>query len=161
MIRLKISNEHRIDTIFILALLVLFAMTSFLVVAIGAKQYQSIADNMTANYETRTITAYLQEKINQSDCSDVLTICTIGNSDALKLTQKIQEQSYDTYIYAYDGYLWEITVSSLTAVAPGNGQKIIETGHWEIEEFPGNLFCFHITDTAGDTYPLYVSLNSK
>ncbi len=161
MIQLKTTNEHRVDTIFILALLVLFAMTSFLLVAIGAKQYQSIADNMTSNYETRTITAYLQEKMNQSDSSDTIAICTVGDSDALKLTQRIKEQQYETYIYAYDGYLWEITVSSLTAVAPGNGQKIIETDNLTIEEFPGNLFCFHITDTAGVTYPLYVSLTSK
>lgn len=35
-----------------------FAATAFLVVSIGAKQYHSIADSMTANYETRTVSSY-------------------------------------------------------------------------------------------------------
>ena len=54
MLELKKTPEHTIDRVFLLALLALFAATAFLVVSIGAKQYHSIADSMTANYETRT-----------------------------------------------------------------------------------------------------------
>ena len=51
MLELKKTPEHTIDRVFLLALLALFAATAFLVVSIGAKQYHSIADSMTANYE--------------------------------------------------------------------------------------------------------------
>ena len=50
MLELKKTPEHTIDRVFLLALLALFAATAFLVVSIGAKQYHSIADSMTANY---------------------------------------------------------------------------------------------------------------
>ena len=61
MLELKKTPEHTIDRVFLLALLALFAATAFLVVSIGAKQYHSIADSMTANYETRTVSSYLEE----------------------------------------------------------------------------------------------------
>ena len=64
MLELKKTPEHTIDRVFLLALLALFAATAFLVVSIGAKQYHSIADSMTANYETRTVSSYLEEKMN-------------------------------------------------------------------------------------------------
>lgn len=48
MLELKKTPEHTIDRVFLLALLALFAATAFLVVSIGAKQYHSIADSMTA-----------------------------------------------------------------------------------------------------------------
>lgn len=62
MLELKKTPEHTIDRVFLLALLALFAATTFLVVSIGAKQYHSIADSMTTNYETRTVSSYLEEK---------------------------------------------------------------------------------------------------
>ena len=65
MLELKKTPEHTIDRVFLLALLALFAATAFLVVSIGAKQYHSIADSMTANYETRTVSSYLEEKMNK------------------------------------------------------------------------------------------------
>ena len=49
MVRLNRSNSRTIDTFFILALLALFAITSFLVIVIGARQYHSIAARMTEN----------------------------------------------------------------------------------------------------------------
>ena len=71
MLELKKTPEHTIDRVFLLALLALFAATAFLVVSIGAKQYHSIADSMTANYETRTVSSYLEEKMNQNDVAGV------------------------------------------------------------------------------------------
>ena len=142
MLELKKTPEHTIDRVFLLALLALFAATAFLVVSIGAKQYHSIADSMTANYETRTVSSYLEEKMNQND---------VAGSDTI----------YTTYIYCYDGYLREITVSDGTTVLPGDGQKIIETKALAIDMVSSNLYCFTITDTTGYTYPLYISLNAK
>ena len=147
MLELKKTPEHTIDRVFLLALLALFAATAFLVVSIGAKQYHSIADSMTANYETRTVSSYLEEKMNAFP--------------AIALSETVNDTIYTTYIYCYDGYLREITVSDGTTVLPGDGQKIIETKALAIDMVSSNLYCFTITDTTGYTYPLYISLNAK
>lgn len=161
MIRLKQTAAHTLDTIFILALLTLFALTSFLVVAIGARQYQSVANTMSQNYETRTVSAYLEEKINQSDIAGSADVCNFSGTDALVLTQTVGETDYSTYIYAYDGYLREITVISGTEFSLDSGQKVVETQALSVESFSGNLFCLNITDTDGNCNPLYLSLNAK
>ena len=77
MLELKKTPEHTIDRVFLLALLALFAATAFLVVSIGAKQYHSIADSMTANYETRTVSSYLEEKMNQNDMAGSVAVTSI------------------------------------------------------------------------------------
>ena len=161
MMQLRKSSGHTIDMVFILGLLAVFGITSFFVIMIGAKQYQATANRMSDNYETRTISSYLEEKINQNDISGSGAVVQLDSTDALALTQTINGQSYTTYIYAYDGYLWEITVNSDTAVSPGSGQKILETGDMTIEALSSNLFQFTITSTIGEDYSLYVSLNSK
>ena len=77
------------------------------------------------------------------------------------LSETVNDTIYTTYIYCYDGYLREITVSDGTTVLPGDGQKIIETNALAIDMVSSNLYCFTITDTTGYTYPLYISLNAK
>lgn len=161
MLELKKSQEHTIDRVFILALLALFAATAFLIVSIGAKQYKSIADTMTENYETRTVSSYLEEKMNQNDISGSVVITAIGDCQAIALSENINDAVYTTYIYCYDGYLREITVSEGTQVSPGDGQKVIEAYGLAIDMVTSNLFRFTVTDSTGYTYPLYISLNAK
>ena len=161
MVRLNRNNSHTIDTFFILALLALFAITSFFVIIIGARQYHSIADRMTENYETRTAASYLVEKFNQNDIDGSVAITDIDGIPAIALTQTIHEQKYTTYIYAYDGYLREITVSHDTVITPASGQEIVETAALDIVACSRNLYCFTLTDTYGHSRPIYISRNAK
>ena len=161
MVRLNRSNSRTIDTFFFFSLLALFAITSFLVIVIGARQYHSIADRMTENYETRTAASYLVEKFHQHDVSGSVSIVDLDGTPAISLSQIVNERSYFTYIYAYDGYLREITVSEDAMVTPASGQKIIEASSLTITACAGNLYCFTLTDTYGHTSPIYISLNAK
>jgi len=161
MVRLNRNNSHAIDTFFILALLALFAITSFFVIIIGARQYHSIADQMTQNYETRTASSYLVEKFNQNDIAGSVSITEIDGIPAIALTQTVNNQNYTTYIYAYEGYLRETTVSEGTAITPSYGQKIIEAVSLKINLCSNHLYCFTLTDTYGNTCPIYISWNAK
>ena len=160
MMHLKQNEVHTMDTVFILMLLALFSIISVLVILSGAKQYESIADKMSRNYETRTVSAYLSEKLNQNDISGSAFVCNLAGTEALALMQKEGGKDYCTYIYAYDGYLREITVLAGTEFSPDFGQKIVETASLSITSYPNGLFCFQITDTKGNTHPLYVSLQA-
>ena len=98
MLELKKTPEHTIDRVFLLALLALFAATAFLVVSIGAKQYHSITDSMTANYETRTVSSYLEEKMNQNDMAGSVAVTSIGAFPAIALSETVNDTIYTTYI---------------------------------------------------------------
>ena len=161
MVRLNRNNSRAIDTFFILALLALFAITSFFVIIIGARQYHSIADRMTENYETRTAASYLTEKFNQNDIAGSVSVVDLEGIPAIALTQTVNEQDYTTYIYAYDGYLRETTVSKGTDITPSYGQKIVEATALDIEACSNHLYCFTLTDTYGNVRPIYISWNAK
>lgn len=160
MVRLNQTNKHSLDTAFILVLLATFAITSFFVIIIGARQYHSIADRMTKNYETRTASSYLVEKFHQHDISGAVSITEIDGIPALSFAQEINQQTYHTLIYAYDGYLREITVSKDSSIQPDAGQKIIELSQFTITECTNNLYCLTLTDSTGTTTPVYISLNA-
>lgn len=162
MIQLKRAPEHHVDRVFILILLTMFAIISFLVISIGAKQYQTIADHMSENYEVRTVNAYLMEKLNQSDISGSVEIITLeNNNDAICLSQTVNETLFNTYIYTYKDYLYEITVTADSDFDFSAGQKVIETAGLSASVLPGNLLAITTTDTSGKEHPLYISLNAK
>ena len=94
---------------------------------------------MTANYETRTVSSYLEEKMNQNDMAGSVAVTSIGAFPAIALSETVNDTIYTTYIYCYDGYLREITVSDGTTVVPGDGQKIIETNALAIDMVSSNL----------------------
>lgn len=160
MMRLNRNETHTVDTIFIMALLALFSISSILVILIGARQYSSIACDMSSNYETRTASAYLTEKLRQNDVSGSACVCDLGDTQALALTQTQDGKDYCTYIYAYDGYLREITISPGASFSQESGQKIVEASSLSITPYPNGLFCFQITDTGGNPYQLYVTLST-
>ena len=161
MVRLNQNSRHTLDSAFILALLAVFSITSFFVIIIGARQYHSIADRMTENYETRTAASYLVEKFHQYDVAEAVTITELDGIPAISFSQVINERSYQTLIYAYGGYLREITVSTDSLIHPESGQKIIEAAQLTITECTGNLYCLTLTDSYGTTTPVYISLNAN
>ena len=88
MIELKKTPEHTVDRVFVLALLALFVAVAFILVFTGARQYRSIADGMTENFNERTIASYLREKMNQNDMEGAVSLTTIGDCQALALEEE-------------------------------------------------------------------------
>ena len=86
------------DTVFVAALFVLFAITACLLILIGARQYRATAKAMNANYEVRTASSYLTEKVRQNDCSAGISIVDFAGGNALALTNDVNS-NYTTYIY--------------------------------------------------------------
>lgn len=155
------SYTHRIDTIFVIALFAVFAVTAFLVVLIGAKQYKQTADKMNHNYEVRTATSYLQEKIRQNDENANFQVVPFFETQALSFSTIEEGQIYFTYIYYYDGYLRELYVSQDSIYEISSGHKIISLNNFVPEKLQSNLLKITVTDTKNNTFPLYLTLHSN
>ena len=64
----KIQTEnHTINTIFVLVLFCVFAVAVLLVLLAGTGAYQDIADRMERQYEERTCLSYLDAKVRHYD----------------------------------------------------------------------------------------------
>lgn len=154
------TTSHKIDTVFVAALFTVFAATAFLVVLIGAKQYQNTADSMDYNYEIRAASSYLVEKVRQNDSASHIAISELEGIPALCLTSEENGMRYITYIYCYDGALRELLVSEHSVYAPNAGQQIVPLGDFAPEAIDSGLIRITITGTDGKPVPLYLSIHT-
>lgn len=159
---LKLDNQraNKIDSIFVIALFTVFAITAFLLIFIGAKQYQHTANSMDKNYESRTISSYLTEKIRQNDIAESIYLCDLEGEPALALETKENGTKYITYIYYYNGAIREIMVSETSVFSLSSGQEIVKTGGFSAQMDSAHLLKITITTTDGTTEHLYLPLHS-
>ena len=129
-----IQKGHVVDFLFTLALFCVFAASALMVVIIGANVYRQTVDRMNGNYDSRTSLTYLTEKIRQNDAADAVKISSVGESPALVLSQWAGGQTYETWIYVYDGYLREVFAAQGVPVKPTDGQPIKEQQELLIEQ---------------------------
>jgi hypothetical protein len=155
------QTSHKIDTIFVLALFTIFAATTFIVVLIGARQYQVTADNMDYNYQVRTVSSYLEEKVRQNDTLGQIAIGSISGTEALVLSSTEGENTYHTYIYCYDGYLRELLIMEGASVGPESGQKIMELSDFSVSNVSANLLKVTFTNEEGTAFPVYLSTHTS
>jgi len=133
-------RRHAAQTLFVLALFGVFALSSLLVVLLGANVYSRTLSRSERNFSDRTSVLYLAEKLRQNDEAGAIRKGSVGGADALCLLQTIGATDYETWIFCADGELREAFVSAKTEVNPSDGQKIMpllslsceqdETGAW-------------------------------
>ena len=161
MLKLDNRRANKMDSIFVVALFTVFAITAFLLILIGAKQYQHTADAMDLNYESRTISSYLTEKIRQNDTTGAVSICELEGTTALAIQTVENDSIYTTYIYHYNEALREIMVTSDSVFSLDSGQQIIQTAGFDPEFLENDLLKIRITTTEGTTEYLYLTLHSS
>jgi hypothetical protein len=95
------KKKHAINIILTVTLLGVFALAALTVAVLGAHVYESSADLMKSNYDTRTSLIYLSEKVRQAGDGE-LSVGSVGKNDALLIDEEIEGETYHTYIYVYD-----------------------------------------------------------
>lgn len=158
----KIDREtHRIDSIFIMLLFFLFALTAFVLIMIGVRQYKATANAMDYNYEIRTVTSYLREKTRQNSSNSSISIETIDGTNALCLKNTLNNTIYNTYIYYYDGSLREMYIQDGTPFTLNLGQQIVTISGFDMVKTDDGLIIVTISDSFGGTTDMYLSANSN
>lgn len=157
MLHTKIPS-HQLDTAFVIGLFTMFAVTSLLLSILGAKQYHQTVASMDQNYQIRTSSSYLIEKLHQHNTLHGVSITELDGVRALALTSEEKGIPYITYIYAYDGFLRELYVSDSSVFSLEAGQPIMEAADFDMRLLNGQLLYLSFSDASGHTYPLYISL---
>lgn len=151
----------KIDSVFVLALITLFAATSFILVLIGAKQYRHITNTMNDNYEVRTTSSYIAEKIRQNDSASSLSVVMLEGIPALCIYSSEENITFMTYIYYYDNALRELMVTSTSVFDLSSGQEIIPIGGFNPSMVRPSLLRADITDTKGNIHTFYFHLHTS
>ena len=160
------EKKHIVDILFVLALFLVFTLSTLTLVLFGANIYQNTVNSMEDNYNARTVCSYISEKFRSNDSAGDISVGSIDGQPSLILNQEINDASYSTYIYEYDGYLRELFVSdsvTLGAEVLNAGNKLCPIDKFEVSECAEGLNPVKITVSLpdGDIESIYLSSRTK
>lgn len=150
------KRKTNIDILFLLTLFAVFMLSALFIVLFGAKIYQKTTNQMELNYEHRTVVYYFTEKIQKNDCIHSVSVENLDNIPVIALSQDTDYGCYITYLYHYDGYLREITLSDASSFQKEDGTPIMALQ--ELTFFQtGRLISFNMMDSEQNPLTFYVS----
>ena len=149
------KKKHSINMMFTILLLGIFALTAIFVAVMGAKVYANSADNLRANFDTRTSIIYLSEKIRTS-AGDEYDVRQIEGKTAIVLTEKLGDYVFESWIFVNNDRLCEITVMQGDTVLPGVAQQIMDLKSLDAQLKNGGIEITVVT-VAGDTNTTFIS----
>lgn len=154
------ERKHVIDFLFPLALLFVLAATSVALVVLASGTYSRQVRESEDSFSSRTVLSYVTEKLHQADSSDSIIAGNFDGQDAIVIRQNYSDQSYVTYLYAYDGYLRELFIREDVSASAADGRKILATDGFSFDETADGLFHLYCTNQDGTTSDTYVSIKS-
>ncbi len=161
---IKQGKNHIVDVLFVLALFVVFTLSALVLVILGANVYQQTISYMDENYTARTACSYLTEKVHQNDLYDSISIGQLEDTPALLLSRKINDTSYVTCLYLYEGSLRELFMRQGSDIGDdplSAGKEILPLHGWELEMAEEHLLHITLTLENDSEKDLYISLRSR
>lgn len=156
------KKRHIIDTLFVIILLFLFAFCVAMLISLGASVYKRNVSTMTDNFNDRISFAYITEKLRQADAYGGISVGNLENVPAITLEKEINDISYTTYLYEYDGYLCELTKKTdATGILPASGQQITEVESFDFYRLNDKTYRIIIVQANEDAITFYVSSRSQ
>ena len=119
------AEQHGMQGVFVFVLLGLFALMSTLMVLLGAQMYRSAVSNAHENNARRVLSAYLRSMVRAEDASQSVKIENRDGVTTLALYEDIDDETYVTWIYQYDGHIMEQFTDAGYDFDPEDGTPIV------------------------------------
>lgn len=155
------NRNHMIDFLFPVVLLFVFAISALVVTLFAANVYEGTVKDSARNDSARTSLSYVAEKIHSADKKDAVTIGEFDGCNAIVISDEINGEKYNTYIYYYDGQLKELFAKTGTDFSASNGSEIIEVSDFEIEKKADGIYRFTCTGKDGEEASTVVGVRSR
>lgn len=156
----RAKQKHMIDFLFPVALFFVFTLSALTLILLAARIYRSTTENSARNYTSRTGLSYISEKIRQSDDGGRIYPGEFEGCEALVIEQDYNKKKYRTYIYAFDGSLWELFIRDGTYAKASDGNPLLEIHSFSIEWAGDNLLKFTCTDSMDRQASALVGIRS-
>ncbi len=145
---MKKRTLYTVDTVFVLVLFAVFAITVLFVLMSGAGVYKNTQSLMQERYEERTALSYITAKVNHYDTDGTIYVTEFEGLDALAFKAEVGGVDSVTYMYYYGGSVRELTCPDGIELTPDAGQKIIEAADLDFET-DGDLITVTCTGSKG------------
>jgi len=123
------SRSHRIDTIFVLIIFCVFAVSVLMVLMLGASTYAKVTEMSGEGHSERSVLSYIWTKVKNSDDAGQVHVGDFHGLSALYIDEEIGQAVYRTAIYGYNGWVYELFCEAGLDFYPEDGQQIIRLDH--------------------------------
>lgn len=155
------AGNHTVwESLFVLMLYALFALLAFLMVGAGAGVYSDIRDTGNENYDIRTSLSFAATQIRQTDFRGGVSIVPFEDGNALVMEETIDNEQYETWLYYYDGALYQLFMAKGIGFSPLSGERIMEIEKFEITPYDQHSVVFRAENSAGQKGQMIVSLRT-
>ena len=151
------SVQHSMQGVFVFVLLGLFAVMSTLMVLLGAQMYRGTVDRATRNNEDRVLGAYVRSMVRAEDNAQSVSIENRDGVSALSLRETFEDESFVTWLYCYEGQLYEQFTSDDGDFSPQSGTAICPAQRFE-PRLEGRLLTVDMVNANGDAETVQVAL---
>ena len=158
---MTMKNESKTKITSLMALLIFgaFALCALLVLLTGADIYKKITEREEKSFDSRTVPQYISTRFRQGDSMGAIGVNDFGGTDALEITQQINEKDYVTRVYCFDGYLCELFTNADGSFSPEDGEQLLPLKALEME-MEESCFTADITYLDGKTSRLILHQRS-
>ena len=128
------SGYTLVEMVLVMFLLMLVSFYVFSVTGLGSSAYLRLHDWQRQTSDLRIGISYIDVKTRSHDEADAISIRPdpFSGADALVISRDIGSQRYLTWIYVYDGYLYELFIREQGSATPEMGNRIARMDRLEV-----------------------------
>ncbi len=142
-----------------MSLFLLFAICSLIIIVIGIENYKGMLAENDKKFAAYSSSKYISNKIKAYNKEGCVKIKTIDDIDCIILAESIDNQSYNTMIYCYNGSLYENFMSDEDIFRPDNGIEVFKISEMNVEKIDDQIIKLNIVDPEDEKITSYVNYN--
>lgn len=154
------EKQNQFPFILIMLLYLIIVILSVLIIFLGKNIYDNINEERNTNYNLRVSLSYIANKLRQSDKSGSVEIKQVNGENALVLNEEYDDEQYQTWIYFYEGGIYEMFTDSENTFDLSDGMKLVDADVFNIEKVRNDLYRFYAASNEKSS-ELYLSIYSK
>lgn len=137
-----------------------FGVSAMLLTLLGVKAYRKTVEQMEEGSSLRSALFYLANRIHSGDKAGEVELVIKDGTELLCFTETVDGSVYQTWVYAFDGWLREFaTVEGNDGFDPSGGEKIAAVSDFSMKK-EGKTFTFEAETADGERRQLSVTLRS-
>jgi len=153
---MKSVQRQRTDTIFVLMVFVIFAISVLLVLMFSASVYSNVSETLRDEKDERAVLSYIWTRVRSFDEADSISVADFHGIPALFIAEEFDGARFHTIIYFYDGRLHELFSDAELDFQPIDGLPILAISDLYFSEIEYGI----IRVTSGER-SLLLSLRSQ
>jgi len=120
------TKNRRVDTLFVMIIFCVFAISVLIVLVLAASSYQRMTDISRDRQDERTILSYIWTKVKSADDAAMIHIGEFDGIPALFYDEIIGDTLFRTAIYSHNGWVRELFSNPEIGLSPDDGMQIIK-----------------------------------